>query len=254
MPRIAHGGNGTIKWQIDYYGPALDYLTDKNRNALLRDAFNAVGKQWISLFLPKRFSDYVDRSPFPYPRHRLGFYFAKAKRMGIVRDIIKRLPTTKGWDPWSTEKPPLPLIIEWKKLNPGKYNLRNTLFNSGLIGDMRRNAKRMVFEIIEEMSMDGKFIPLVEKGIARGFAKEGAKARSTVTSGNTVLRISVPFGHPVNPTVSDVVKTVPTWEIKWIAQQFGENIKKQLLGKGLSVNTSGVVTTRAVTAAIPREG
>ncbi len=250
MIKVASGQGGPIKWALDFQGPALDLLVDKNRNELVRTSFANTGKAWNKIFLPKRFGHYVDRPPFPYPRHRLGFFLGKARRMGILRGIIARLTVTKGWDPWSTDKPPFALIQEWKKLNPGKYKERHS--GSGLIADMRRNAKRAVMEVIDEMWSDGKFLPLVQSGVARAFANEGAKARATATTSKTVLKISVPFGHPVAESVGSTVRTIPPWEVQWLAQQFAKNMIAQLKGKGLSVGAGGVVTTRAPTGAAER--
>ncbi len=251
MTKIASGQGGPIRWALDAQGPALDFLKDGNRKALVYYSLKAAGFDWGKVFLPKRFTDYVERRPFPYPRHRPGFFLNKARRMGIVKGIIDRLSITKGWDPWSTDKPPLPLIIEWKKLNPGKY-VRSSDSSGGLIGDMRRNAKRGIMEIIDEMYGDGKLIPLVESGTARKTATAGFTVRATVGGNKQRINVKIPLGHVVNVTVSNVIKTAPSWEVQWIANRFKQHMIDRLNRKGLSVGRNGVVTTRAVTQVTER--
>lgn len=250
MTVVARGQGGPIRWALDYQGAALDFLTDKNRKELIQFSMKAAGVDWAKVFLPKRFTGYVERHPFPYKGHRLGFYFNKAKRMGIVKGIINRLSVTKGWDPWEPGMPPWALIMEWKKLNPGKYDKRKS--ETSLVGDMRRNAKRSVMEVIDEMLSDGKFLPLVEKGIALSTALGGFKVRATATNARQTIKIAVPFGHPTNAMVGATVRTLPTWEIIWIAKKLGEHLKARLNAKGLSTGAGGVVTTRSVPAVSQR--
>ena len=243
---IAKGQGGPLRWALEAQEGALDFLLDKNRKEMIGHSLKAAGFAWGKVFLPQRFSHYVDRRPFPYPRHRLGFFLNKAKRMGIVKTIISRLSTTRGWDPWSSEKPPFSLIMEWKKLNPDKYKNRGDYGASqtGLIADMRQNAKRSVMEVLDEMWGDGKFIPLVESGTARSTAMNGFKVRATVGPNKQRIEIKIPFGHPINATVGKTVRTVPEWEVKWVAKQFSKNLIERLNKKGLSVGSGGVVTTR----------
>lgn len=246
---IAEGQRGPVHWAIKGQGPALDFLTDRNRNALIARAMEASGKQWGDVFLPKRFTDYVDRAPFPYPRHRDGFYVSKARRMGILAPVFQRL--FGGWDPWSSDKPKLPLIIEWKKLNPGKYNGYDA--TSRLFNDLRNNCKRRVTEIVLERLSE--FMPLVESGLLRKTVLSRVAYRATATSNKQTLRITMPrptypaqrekgkFGS--SPTVGNVLGTLPHWEVTWFAKKLSANLASALAGRGLSVDLrTGVVTTR----------
>lgn len=241
--RLIAGRAGPIRWAIEAKGPALDLLLDKNRKELVGQSLRQACFAWGKVFLPKRFSHYVERRPFPYPRHRLGFFLGKARRMGIVKAIIQRLSTTRGWDPWKPDRPPFQLIIEWKKMHPGKYQAGPNETN--LICDMRKNAKRMVMEIIEEMWEDGKFIPLVESGTARAKATMGFKIRTVVNNTKQEATIRIPFGHPTASTVGATVRTLPTWEVAWIAKRLDEQLEARLNQRGLSVGRDGVLTTRA---------
>ncbi len=255
MVALRKGKSRTIRWAIEAHGNALAFLDKSAANEVVRNSMELSGADWGAVFFPKRFGDYVDRPPFPYPSHRLGFFLGKARRMGVLKQIIGRLSVTKGWDPWSTDKPPFSLIVEWKKLNPGKYNLRDRVFSSGLIGDMRRNAKRAVMEVIDEMWGDGKFVPLIESGALKKTAMAGIKYKATATSGTQTLRISTPIPYRdsqrdseskkggISPTVGAVLKTMPEWEVDWFAKKMGEHIADILNSEhGLSQNARGMVT------------
>lgn len=248
---ISSGTVGTVRWAIQAQDAALDFLLPKNRNEVIRQSMVGAGEAWIAMFLPKRFSDYVDRAPFPYPSHRLGFYLGKAKRMGIVKGICERL--LMGWDPWSSSMPPATLITQWKAQHPGKYKRAFAVLSTGLVADLRANSKRRVMEVIDEMWGDGKFVPLVESGRARGVATSGARASATATATRQTLRIAVPFGRALNGTVGAVVRTVPKWEVASIAKNVGRGIADRLAKRGLSVNQrTGVVTTRTAPVAQAR--
>ncbi len=254
MTKIASGKGGPIRWALDAQGPALAFLKDSNRKLLIGYSLKATGFDWGKAFLPKRFDFYVERRPFPYPRHRPGFFLNKARRMGVVKGIVSRLSITRGWDPWSTDKPPFALIVEWKKLNPTKYKNRGDYGASqtGLISDMRANAKRAVMEVIDEMNSDGKFIPLVESGTARKTAIAGFSVRATVGSDKQRIQVKVPLGHVSNITVSNVIKTAPSWEVTWMAKRFKQHLVDRLGKRGLSVGPGQVVTTRAVASVAER--
>lgn len=249
---VVQGTNGPIKWAIVAQGPALELFSASDRNEMVRAALEVAGKQWGAAFLDKRFTHYVDRSPFPYPRHRDGFYLNKARRMGILVPIFKRL--FMGWDPWSSDKPPLALIADWKKKNPGKYRFSVTGLQGGLISDLRANSKRMIFEIVREMNGDDKFLPLVESGSARKSVLTTVSYTATATAKRQKLRIAMPLGlRPgqvagkggTSKTVVEVLQTMPGWELRWLGKKFSENLALRLSNRGYTVDARGMVTERA---------
>lgn len=218
IPPSADGVQGTIRWAINASSGPLALLdpSKRQRNSLVRNALLTGGNAWRGAFLPRRFSDYVDRSPFPYPSHRLGFFVNKLRRMGILNGILQRV--FHGWDPWSANKPPIALMEDWKRRHPGKYKRSITGQYSGLIADIRANAKRMVREIAEELWSDGKILPLVESGKLRETALAGARTTATATASRATIYIRVPFPGPRNPVVGRVIKTLPRWEVEFIAR------------------------------------
>jgi len=249
---VAQGTNGPIRWAVEMQGPALALFPRSTQNEMVRGALEVAGKQWGAVFLPKRFSHYVDRSPFPYPRHRDGFYLNKARRMGILQPIFQKL--FMGWDPWSANRPPDALITDWKRKNPSKYRFSITGSYSGLIADLRANSKRMIFEIVRDMNGDDKFLPLVESGSARKSVLTNVSYRATATAKRQKLRISMPLGlRPgqeagkggTSKTVTEVLQTMPGWEVRWLGKKFAENLTLRLANRGYSVDARGMVTERA---------
>lgn len=248
---VAQGTNGPISWAIKAHGPLLEIFGRSERNAMVSGALEVAGKKWGAAFLAKRFTDYVERSPFNYPRHRAGFFLNKARRMGILSPIFRRL--FMGWDPWSTNKPPFPLIQDWKAKNPAKYKFTG-VYGSGLIADLRANAKRMTMEIVDEKYSDGAFLPLVESGSLRRSVLSGVSYRATASSKRQKLRISMPLGlrsgqtagkGGTNNTVVEILRTVPGWELRFIGKNFGDNLALRLANRGYTQDARGMITQRA---------
>lgn len=245
--RTPMGAEGSIRWAITSQESALHLFRRSEQNRMIRIALRLAGRAWIKAFLPQRFTDYVKRKPFPYGASRnAGFYVNKARRMGILAGILQR--NFNGWDPWSPTKPGPALIEDWKRRHPGKYRFSVTGQFSGLIGDLRANAKRMVREIVTEMASDGVFDPLVESGALRTSARR-ARARSTATSNKAQIRISVPFPGPRNPKVGDTIRTMPRWEVAFIARQTKAALVRALNSRGVTAPTRDATSAQPGRAA-----
>lgn len=237
MTIVLSGKKGTIRWAIEANGGPLGMLDRATANNVVRGALMTAARAWIGAFLPKRFTDYVDSPPFPYPRHRDGFYINKARRMGLMQGVFDRF--LSGWDPWSTDKPPLKLIEGWKKQNPGKYKFSITGGYSGLFADLRRWGKQLAANMV--LQMLDKLLPLVESGLLRKTAIGGARASATATSTRQTITIALPmpvyprqletkkFGH--NPVVRQVLVTLPTWEVAFISKIVQRSIASTLSRK-----------------------
>lgn len=208
--------SGTIRWAIESNRGNMDLLTQSTQNAIIREALTQAGQGWIAAFLPKRFGDYVSHPPFPYdiPR-RDGFYLNKARRMGLLAPVCQRL--FNGWDPWSSNRPGPALIETWKRQHPGKYKRSITGQYSGLIADLRRSAKAMVMQQVNQWFRDNVFVELVESGALQA-SSQNARATATATSSRQQIRIAVPFPGPRNPRVGDTIRTIPRWEVAYIAR------------------------------------
>lgn len=232
--RTPMGAGGTIRWAISSQEPALHLFRRSEQNRMIRVALRLAGRRWTRAFLPQRFTDYVEQKPFPYGKKPVGFLVNKARRMGMLQPIFQRL--FNGWDPWSSTKPGLALIEKWKQLNPGKYRRSITGAATGLIADLRKNAKRQVREVIADLNEDGAFQPLVQSGDLRKTALK-ARARATATANKAQIKIAVPFPGPRNPRVGDTIRTMPRWEVAWVANQAKAALVRALHSRGVTAPT-----------------
>lgn len=254
--------DGPIRRVLLAQGPAFEFLTTRTRNIMVRTALQFAGNDWGNVWLPQRFGFYVERSPFNYPRHAPGFFVGKARRMGLLKQILARL--TFGWDPWSSNKPPLELVQYFKKKHPGKYKSSKTGNYTGFFADLRADSKRRVKEVVDEMEGDNKFVPLVETGFTAKTVPQRFRTKASVTANNSKLFLIMPLSlRPaqgnraaqttgkggISATVTNVLRTMPHWEVTWLAKQFKAHLINQLAGRGLSVSASGGVTSRALPTA-----
>lgn len=257
--------NGSLRSVVTAQGPALEFLMQRTRNTMIRTAIQFAGNDWGNVFLPQRFGFYVERHPFNYPRHAPGFFVGKARRMGLLKQVLARL--TFSWDPWSSNKPPLSLVMAFKKKHPGKYTSSRTGNYTGLFMDLRADSKRRVREVVDEMESDNKFIPMVETGLTARTVPQRFRTRATATANNAKLFLIMPLSlRPaqggraaqtagkggISATVTRILRTLPTWEVTWLAKQFKTHLVGQLAGRGLSVNASGMVTSRSLPTAAGR--
>jgi len=233
------GTVGTIKWALDIQGPALDLfgrLAGRSAaNGLIRDSLISAGTRWIAGFLPKRFSNYVERSPFSY---RLRSPLQKFRALGLLKPIFDR--EFFGWDPWSPANPPK----QWIAIYARGRTSRTGMF-SGIKREARRNAKRITREIVDDQS--AKIVPLVQTGLAQRAALTGAQARATATASRKVLRIAVPLGAARNEKVGKIIRTIPPHEVAAIARWVEQSVVARLSGRGIESATrlSSLPTTRS---------
>jgi hypothetical protein len=76
---------GTIRWQIDHYNNSLALFSPVERNAILRDGMRAAGEYWLSIFFPKRFTDYAKMLGYHITEK---YRIMKVKRYGEARPLI----------------------------------------------------------------------------------------------------------------------------------------------------------------------
>lgn len=67
-------------------------------------------------------------------------------------------------------------------------------------------------------------------GFMRDTATKGASIKASVTSTKAVIRIKIPFGHPVQPRTANIVTKVPPWELTRIAEDVGKALRNLLHG------------------------
>ena len=52
------------------------------------------------------------------------------------------------------------------------------------------------------------------------------RIRASKSAGNFILRINIPFGHPVDPEIQRVMSVVPRHEVEWMIDDIAEGIAK----------------------------
>lgn len=215
------GRPGTLRSALYAHGGTLALFSLHAQNTMKRAAMNAGGDAWRAAFLPKRFSSYVERRPFPYPRHNIGFYLAKARRMGLLKVIFQRF--LGGWDPWGNERIPDDRFMAWLKHEraAGNFGKSRTGEFKTARSEFRQWAKRLVRNQIAEMRDKKVFEPLIESGGLAISAIINSRTVATSTAKRTILRIKIPFPGPRNPRVAEVIKTLPRWEVAYIAKHAG---------------------------------
>lgn len=217
---------GTMRAAIEAHGGATALFSAKDRNQLVRWAMIAGGDAWRSAFLPQRFTNYVMRRPFGYPKHSDGFFKNKARRMGLLKSLCDKF--LQGWDPWAQGASfPFQLFLSWKRNNAGAYR-QTRAENDRAKRDFRNWAKRLLMNQVAEMKAKGVFQPLVESGQLResAISKSRATATATATRGN--LTIKVPYPGARHPSVAGIIRALPEWEVRFISKHVGDALAKLL--------------------------
>jgi len=208
------------------------------RNRIIRNALVAGGREWISLFLPLRFTKYITRGPFLYPKAPIGLASDKLRTAGKgpLKAAWGRIKDRDffGWDPFGLQPPPRKLEDWWMARNRSRYgDIRNTRF---LIGgtvrkarkDIRRWAKQRIKEYVANMIEDDRIMPLVREGDLRDVFSKAASARATSTTKRARLKIVIPRANRVNARVGRTLSTLPYWEFDVIRRTFKSTLDAEI--------------------------
>lgn len=260
--KIYSSNTNGIRVDIDAHGAALTLFSPRDRNAIVRDALVAAGQGWIREFLPKRFTPYVTRAPFTYPKMPVGL--ASAKLRGTAQKSIPPMPQWQriinrefmGWDPWSSKAPPERLQQQWMQRNPNEYSKRKGIIaatlrmvtreRKRLKQDLRRWAKKRVHqEIVPNLIKDEIILPLVHTGTLRDTFSRGAAARAISTSSRSRLTITIPRGDRQAARVNTQLTRVPYWEFDFIRRRFRDALKDGIAGTARRYDAIAATAARA---------
>jgi hypothetical protein len=223
------GAEGTLRATWQFNKGQLAFMKTRDRNALFRNALVNAMTAWRAAFIPQRFTPYVKRSPFSYSLRggevakamaSLGLKRDGTARPGVgghgplavtVRGIMTR--ETDGWNPWGPTIPPMSLM---QRMADREGRKKPASFYAN---DARAYGKKRLTEAFRNLYADGVMEPLVLTGDLRAGAMNG-KVSATATSNKLVGRVTVPFPGPRNARVSQIIRTVPHWEVGYIIRQF----------------------------------
>jgi hypothetical protein len=256
-------GNGAIRARIEASGSALALFRTGERNRIIRDALISAGNSWIAKFLPSRFTSYVQRQPFNYPRRPVGLAVKKLRgaKSGPLAAIWMRIKGRDffGWDPFeeTTGRMPRQLVDWWVRTNPGRYNNRRYIGGHGvhtrkqIYADIRAWARKKAREYAANLAEDGTILPLVQTGDLRRWQFGAPTSRAVATSTRARLTITMPRGDRQNKIVGRMLGTLPVWEFNEIKKYFGTALSAGLSG-AIGARMAGSATGRSVGAGASR--
>lgn len=264
MPAVYATGNGAIRARIEESGSGLSLFRTAERNRIIRDSLISAGTQWLSKFRPLRFTEYVHRAPFNYPRRPVGLASKKLRTAvpgSPLGQIYKRLLISRfyGWDPFieTTAYIPDALTRKWLAMNQGRYakgRYFGGLSRSGAKTarkDIRAWARRIVRDYAGNLAEDGVILPLVFTGSLRAEKFGASQARATATQKWARLTITIPRGDRQAERVVQVLGTLPVWEFNQIVKWFGTALHAGMQN-GLIPRVVASTSGRSVGAGAPR--
>jgi len=232
MPTVYATGNGAIRARIVESGGGLSLFRTGERNRIIRDALVSAGNQWLVKFRPTRFTSYVQRAPFGYPKRPTKLAIKKLRTAPGLSQIWNGIVSSRfsGWDPFDDTANRIPdaLFRKWLAMNPGRY--AKGRFGGGNVSmsaakqareDIRAWARKIAREHAANLAEDGKILPLVWSGDLRAEKFGKSHARATATQKMARLTITLPRGDRQSATVARIMGTLPIWEFNEIVKWFG---------------------------------
>lgn len=261
MPTVYATGNGAVRARIEASGSALSLFRTGERNAIIRDALVFAGNAWLGKFKPLRFTDYVQRAPFGYPKRAVGLStkklrMATAPPLSTLWEGIKKREFM-GWDPWGSQPIPRALERQFYMRDRAKYTY-STGFKKGRIhwrilhADIVQWAKNRTREYAANLADDGVMLPLVMSGKLRDEYSATARATATATATRARLTITIPRGDRQNKWAVKILGMLPVWEFNAIVKWFGSALQEGL-SRGLSSRFTASPDGRSVGAGSGRK-
>lgn len=232
MATVYASGNGAIRARIVESGAGLSLFHVRERSRIIRDALVSAGSQWLVKFRPTRFTSYVQRAPFGYPKRPTTLAIKKLRTAPGLVQIWNGIVSSRfyGWDPFddTTNRIPDVLFRKWMAMNPGRY--AKGRFGGGGVSmsgakqarkDIRAWARKIARDYASNLAEDGKILPLVWSGDLRAEKFGKSHARATATHKRAQLTITLPRGNRQSATVARIMGTLPIWEFNEIVRWFG---------------------------------
>jgi hypothetical protein len=252
-------GNGSIRARIDASGAALSLFRAGDRNRIIRDALVVAGNMWLGKFKPLRFTDYVQRKPFGYPRRpvklaTLKLRTAEKPPLSTLWAGIKQREFM-GWDPWGPIQMPQALEAKFYQRDRAKYTYAAGLKKGRihwrlLHEDIRKWAKDRTREYAANLADDGVMMPLVLDGKLRDEYSKNARATATATAKRARLTITIPRGDRQNKWAVRILGMLPVWEFNEINKAFGLALQRGI-ASGLSQRFAASTDGRSAGAPAP---
>jgi hypothetical protein len=235
---VAEDRESPIRTTLIANEKALKLFSARERNAVLKAGGEAMGYRWIDEWLFKRFTKYMERSPFNY---RQGNYYRHFRLLAAAGAMsLRELLGPVFWDPWDFESPIPDRVMQmyWNELRSKKKQHSRSGFNrwiSSFRGKLKRELRQRIRTAARRHEKTGN--PFVEFGTARATATSRARTKAVAPGGRLRADIRIPFGHPIAPNASRMFKTIPRWEIADLAKALDKVL-------GFEMNSAQPVQTR----------
>lgn len=236
-------GNG-IRLAINGSGLFEAVFKVSERNKIIKTSMTTAGEKLVTNFWAKRFTKYVTRSPFRYPKKPMKLGARKLRGVTGNQDLQSgelsriwsgiRNREFFGWDPWGNMPIPQPLINKWMKDHNGQYETAKGRTNIRrderlrAYADLRRWAKKRTYEYVANLIQDEFILPLVDSGVLRKSALQNTSVKSISTQKRTRCTIATPRMGRQNQLAIRILGTLPSWEfdafVRYLKDALGENI------------------------------
>ena len=260
MPEVYATGNGAIRARINASGSALSLFRRGESNKIIRNALLYAGNMWLGNFKPLRFTDYVQRKPFSYPRRpiKLATIKLRTAESGPLHTLWQGIKAREfaGWDPWGNQRIPRKLEEQFLRRDRAKYTYSTGPFRGRthwriLHADIRKWAKDRTREYAANLADDGVMLPLVMEGKLRDQYSKQSRASATATANRCRLSITIPRGDRQNKWAVKILGMLPVWEFNAIVKWFDKALSEGIAG-GLTPRFMQSPDGRSVGAGKPR--
>lgn len=233
MATVSANNAGNIRgaqsrFYLILYNGWFKKVSRKEANAVNRDAMIAALDEFKWKFIPLRFTGYIQRAPWSYPKRGVGFNIKKSRRVdesgGKATPSFDRikLAVCFGWDPWSNERPPDEIIRIVKANNPGKFRFSITGAWNGLWAECRRWGKDQIKKAVNDFMGKDFYRPFVQSGDLRRTVTMN-KPYATATATGIRGTLPLPFPGPRNPKIGPSLRTLSDWELEYIIKEFNRH-------------------------------
>lgn len=245
-PRAADGG-GALRGVIEIHdnSPLRICFKPKEWNEIKRAALHDGGMDFIVGPLPLRFTRFA---------YRLGYHISdksqiqKALNMGVTPQVM----TEVGLWKWNSEKGYFELpnadrlyALYYSKVRAGEF--RNTRENrKRFFQEFKRNVRKRILRDRQGDIAKANLLPLVDgshgdsQPSMRTTAIAQAHVLATATGNKSRLEVIIPFGHPVQQSVSDVMHRILPEENERIARRVAKTMDGLLRGADVRTIQRGI--------------
>jgi hypothetical protein len=237
MAQVYSTSSNNIRTTINASGLLEAIFNVRERNKIIKQSMLSAGQQLVVKFWAKRFTSYVVRAPFSYPKKpvKLGVKKLRGQSLGNESSSIglgqlwTRIKQREffGWDPWSSYPIPDELFKKWITENSGQYGRTKDEYARAR-SDLRRWAKKRTHEYAANLIEDEVILPLVDSGLLRKLATQNTSVKAVSTQKRSRCTIATPRGGRQNKLAVRILGTLPSWEFDAFVRDMNVALKENI--------------------------